>query len=74
MLSELAIEGEDYWEEIDEERCIFALGGNSTESEYRDADYIEQINKVSKSGVGTNSSKKHCPMGRLKRCAGSAKF
>ena len=44
--------------------CI--RGGNSPESEYRDADYIEQINEVSKSGVGTNSSKKTLPDGTPK--------
>ena len=42
------------------------IRGNSPESEYRDTDYIEQINEVSKSGVGTNSSKKTLPDGTPK--------
>ena len=66
MLSELAIEGEDFWEEIDEERCIFALGGKYPESEYRDADYREQINAVSKSGVGISNSTETLPDGTTK--------
>src|SRR5699024_6726117 len=53
MLSELGIEGEDYWEEIDEEQCISVLGRKYPESKYRDADYRKQINEVSKSGVWT---------------------
>lgn len=66
MLSELGIEGEDYWEEIDEEQCISVLGRKYPESKYRDADYREQINKAYNSGVGTSSSKQTLPDGTTK--------
>src|SRR5699024_4427673 len=43
MLSGLAIEGEDFWEEIDEAQCLDALVRGYPSSAYRDADYREQI-------------------------------
>ena len=74
MLSELTIEGENFWEEIDEEECEIYLAKSYPKSAYRDADYKERINKAYNSGVGTNSSKKTLPDGTTKEVRWISQF